>query len=220
MVTTGLFDEDIPLSEPSRTQTAQVNRCLRRFGVWGLRDRSFLTLSYGQRRLALVARAFVGPARVLLLDEVFNGLADKAKLQLRRALEARDAGREWVVTTHRPKELPANITHVAKIEGGRIVAAGPVAAMGHLLHAPVSSGDASVPHGDIAAVGSYSAAPVATTMSSPDMRGAPQPLVVIHNATLYRDYRRVIKGLDWTIESGTHWAVLGAMGQARARCSA
>src|SRR5690606_1144226 len=125
------------------------------------RDRSFLTLSYGQRRLALLARAFVGPARVLLLDEVFNGLADKAKLQLRRALEARDVSREWVVTTHRPKELPANITHVAKLAGGRIVAAGPVVERGHLLHAPVPSGDAPVPsggapaqHGNIAAVGS------------------------------------------------------------------
>src|SRR5690606_12256154 len=50
---------------------------------------------------------------------------------------------------------------------------------------------------------------VATTMASPRMRSTSQPLVVICNTTLYRDYRRVIKGLDWTIESGTHWAVLG-----------
>src|SRR5690606_23049932 len=78
VVTTGLFDEDIPLTEPTRAQRERVARMLRRFQLWALRDRSFLTLSYGQRRLALVARAFISPARVLLLDEVFNGLADKA----------------------------------------------------------------------------------------------------------------------------------------------
>src|SRR5690606_39505167 len=56
VVTTGLFDEDIPLTQPNYAQRERVARVLRRFGLWGLRQRRILSLSYGQRRLALVAR--------------------------------------------------------------------------------------------------------------------------------------------------------------------
>jgi molybdate transport system ATP-binding protein len=91
---------------------------LQRFGLTGLRRRHMLTLSYGQRRLALVARAFAGDARVLLLDEVFNGLDARARQKLRRALERPRGGHDWVLTSHRPKELPANVTNVARIEAG------------------------------------------------------------------------------------------------------
>ncbi|RPH51365.1 MAG: ATP-binding cassette domain-containing protein, partial [Lysobacterales bacterium] len=124
VVTTGLFDEDIPLTTPSRAQRERVARLLRRFGLWGLRSRRMLALSYGQRRLALVARAFASEAQVLLLDEVFNGLDARARDKLRRALERPRGGHEWVLASHRPKELPANVTHLARIEAGRIVEKG------------------------------------------------------------------------------------------------
>ena len=125
VVTTGLFDEDIPLTQPTRAQQQRVARVLQRFGLSGLRRRHMLTLSYGQRRLTLVARAFAGDARVLLLDEVFNGLDARAREKLRRALERPRGGHDWVLTSHRPKELPSNVTQVARIEGGRIVERGP-----------------------------------------------------------------------------------------------
>jgi molybdate transport system ATP-binding protein len=50
VVTTGLFDEDIALTRPKSAQRAKVDRMLKRFGLWGLRARKFLSLSYGQRR--------------------------------------------------------------------------------------------------------------------------------------------------------------------------
>lgn len=186
VVTTGLFDEDIPLTKPSRAQRQRVARVLQRFGVWGLRRRRMLTLSYGQRRLVLVARAFVGDARVLLLDEVFNGLDTRAKEKLRRALRRPRGGHEWILTSHRPKELPANVTGVARIESGRIVKGGHSsfrrwpprrAERGEMRNVPISSA-----------------------------------LVSISNADIYRDYRPVIRDLTWTLRSGEHWAVLGANG--------
>jgi molybdate transport system ATP-binding protein len=126
VVTTGVFDEDIPLNQPTSAQRERVARVLRRFGLWGLRQRRILSLSYGQRRLALVARLFAGPAAVLLLDEVFNGLDVRAKEKLKKALEQPRGGHDWVITSHRPKELPKNVTHVAYIQQGRIVSAGPI----------------------------------------------------------------------------------------------
>jgi molybdate transport system ATP-binding protein len=190
VVTTGLFDEDIPLTQPTRAQRQRVSRVLQRFGLTGLRRRHMLTLSYGQRRLTLVARAFAGDARVLLLDEVFNGLDARAREKLRRALERPRGGHDWVLTSHRLKELPANVTNVVRIEGGRIVGKGGHSSFLRPRAAPIPPGE------------------MRNVPSSPNSR----PLVTIANASLYRDYRLVIRDLNWTLRSGEHWAVLGANG--------
>ena len=51
-----------------------------------------------------------------------------------------------------------------------------------------------------------------------EMRNVPVsclPLVRISNATIYRDYRPVIRDLNWTLRAGEHWAVLGANGSGK-----
>ncbi|HEY4366880.1 MAG TPA: ATP-binding cassette domain-containing protein [Steroidobacteraceae bacterium] len=202
VVTTGLFDEDIPLTTPTRAQRDKVDRVLRRFSLWGLRNRHILNLSYGQRRLALVARAFSSKARVLLLDEVFNGLDKRARDKLKRALEQPRGGHDWIITSHRPAELPKNITHVARMAAGKIVEARDskrvfaAAAQVHVqklsgrkLREPLSRRTAKNPEGAC--------------------------LVQIRNATVYRDYRPVIRDLNWTLNRGEHWAVLGANGSGK-----
>lgn len=196
VVTTGVFDEDIPLTRPRRQHRERVDRILRRFGLWGLRARRILTLSYGQRRLVLVARAFASPARVLLLDEVFNGLDVRVKHKLKRALERPRGGHDWIISSHRPAELPANVTHVARISGGRIVAAGPAAQHVRTLSPTPKRSRAE------------SAVPIGRHRTN-------AWLVRIRRAHLYRDYRRVIPGLDWTLLRGEHWAVLGANGSGK-----
>jgi molybdate transport system ATP-binding protein len=200
VVTTGLFDEDIPLTQPSRAQRERVVRVLRRFSLWSLRRRRMLTLSYGQRRLALVARAFASDARVLLLDEVFNGLDVRAREKLRRALERPRGGHEWVLTSHRPKELPENVTHVARIEAGRVVEAGRFEGA---KHEERDSGH--IRKGVLLR-------PLSEPRPGPRV---PRPLVTIANATIYRDYRPVLRNLNWTLRSSEHWAVLGANGSGK-----
>jgi molybdate transport system ATP-binding protein len=244
VVTTGLFDEDIPLHQPTAAQRTRVARVLKRFGLWGLRQRRILSLSYGQRRLALVARLFAGPAAVLLLDEVFNGLDGRAKEKLKQALEQPRGGHDWVITSHRPKELPKNVTHVAHIKNGRIVSAGPIgheqavahddtAASNEKMHgaakrsakvrsaqadAGVSSGHARA--GRLSTARPRSAAAVklhdvTTAASKSRRRKSSAPLFVIRNAEIYRDYRPVIRKFDWTLGRGENWAILGANGSGK-----
>lgn len=223
VVTTGLFDEDIPLSQPTHAQRERVARVLRRFGLWGLRQRRILTLSYGQRRRALVARLFAGNAAVLLLDEVFNGLDVRAREKLKQALERPRGGHDWVITSHRPKELPKNVTHVAHIEHGRIVSAGPV---GHeqkvayskptraaTISEPARAGRLSTARPRQAAVVTARDATPATGKSRKQRNST--PLFVIRNADVYRDYRPVIRKLDWTLARGENWAILGANGSGK-----
>jgi molybdate transport system ATP-binding protein len=205
VVTTGLFDEDIPLSQPTHAQRERVARVLRRFGLWSLRQRRILSLSYGQRRLALVARLFAGNAAVLLLDEVFNGLDVRAKEKLKQALEQPRGGHDWVITSHRPKELPKNVTHVAHIEHGRIVSAGPI---GREQTATRGNGSTHGPR-QAASVKAHDGVGKSRRQKSA------APLFVIRNADIYRDYRPVIRKLDWTLARGEHWAILGANGSGK-----
>ncbi len=201
VVTTGLFDEDIPLTRPTRAQCARVARLLRRFGLWPLRRRRFLSLSYGQRRLVLVARAVAGEPQVLLLDEVFNGLDAQVRKLLRKALEQPGSrGPAWVLSSHRAEELPANITHMAHLRAGQIVASGPIAAIrARRIAVPVRI-KGKLPR----KAGTRPAARQETT-----------PLVQIRNANVYRDYRPVLKDLDWTLRPGEHWAITGRNGSGK-----
>ncbi|MBM0103215.1 ATP-binding cassette domain-containing protein [Steroidobacter sp. S1-65] len=253
VVTTGLFDEDIPLTKPTQAQRERVTRVLKRFGLWGLRQRRILTLSYGQRRLTLVARLFAGNAPVLLLDEVFNGLDVRAKEKLRKALEQPRGGHDWILTSHRPKELPKNVTHVAHLEHGRIVSAGPIGHEHAIAHTeqpspPRHLGKAVSQPRDVSEPGREKpglatrlreAAKAANRLRGISgqareklvarPRGAAnaqhqgdtpagaklKPLVVIRNADIYRDYRPVIRGLDWTLARGENWAILGANGSGK-----
>ena len=202
VVTTGLFDEDIPLTKPTRAQRDRVARMLRRFGLWGLRERRLLRLSYGQRRLALIARAFVSEAPVLLLDEVFNGLDTKTRARLQRALEAPQSKHAWVLTTHRPKELPRNVTHVARIEAGRIVFAGRTSDWEERSQKPKG---AKKKRDD--RVSKFEKRTRTATAGA--------WLIELRDVSLYRDYRPVIRDLNWTIRRGEHWAILGPNGSGK-----
>jgi molybdate transport system ATP-binding protein len=216
VVTTGLFDEDIPLTPTTHAQRERVARVLRRFGLWGLRQRRILALSYGQRRLALVARLFASKAPVLLLDEIFNGLDARAKEKLTQALEQPRGGHDWVLTSHRPKELPKNVTHLARIENGRIVAAGPIDRMRELPHArrrPLPRASKSRRPASAGETIAKTAVSDGTSRSR-KQRSTP-PLFAIRKADIYRDYRLVIRGLDWTLQRGENWAVLGANGSGK-----
>ncbi len=201
VVTTGVFDEDIPLTRPDRAQSARVTRLLKRFGLWHLRRRRFLTLSYGQRRLTLVARAYAGSPRVLLLDEVFNGLDESSRSRLRSALEQPGArGPAWVLSTHRAIDLPATVTHIAHVRAGRIVDQGPIGAATRRR-----SGARSLSQQK----------PGEWAASRRTSGSAALPLVAIRNADVYRDYRPVLKGLNWTLKAGEHWAVVGRNGSGK-----
>lgn len=202
VVTTGLFDEDIPLTKPTRNQRDRVARMLRRFGLWGLRERRLLRLSYGQRRLTLIARAFVSEAPVLLLDEVFNGLDTATRARLQRALEAPQMRHAWVLTTHRPKELPRNLTHAARIEAGGIVFAG-----------PVSTWDEHSQKRKVAKKTTHRFA--LSKLQKRTRTTSTGWLVELRDVNLYRDYRPIIRDLNWTICRGEHWAILGANGSGK-----
>lgn len=78
------------------------------FRIAHLKDRSFLTLSSGEQRLALLARAFVKDPDLIILDEPLHGLDVTNKRYAVRVIETFCArpGKTLIYVTHYPNELP------------------------------------------------------------------------------------------------------------------
>ena len=99
------------------------------FGVGDLATRMFGTLSTGERKRVLAARALMTDPEVLLLDEPAAGLDLGGRESLVRTLGrlAKDpATPVTVLVTHHVEEIPPGYTHVALLREGGVVAAGPI----------------------------------------------------------------------------------------------
>jgi ABC-type molybdenum transport system ATPase subunit/photorepair protein PhrA len=100
-----------------------AERALRRFGIYGLRERTLAEMSYGQARRVLFARAWAREPSLALLDEPFAGLDRATRADLAHKLNAwLDAGGSCVIATHHRDEWPAHTTHVLELDNGRAVA--------------------------------------------------------------------------------------------------
>lgn len=83
------------------------------FGIAHLRDRDFLTLSSGEQRLCLLARAFVKDPQLLILDEPLHGLDARNGALVKEVIDTfcHRPGKTLIIVSHYDEELPACITH-------------------------------------------------------------------------------------------------------------
>jgi molybdate transport system ATP-binding protein len=110
------------LRVPTRAELTQALATLRRLGVGRLAGRRWGELSFGEARLALLARALAPKPRLLLLDEPCDGLAPAARARFLRAVErAARGGIQVILAAHRAEDLPAWVNHVLRLHNGRMV---------------------------------------------------------------------------------------------------
>jgi len=77
--------------------------------------------SRGMRQRLALARTFINSPKILLLDEPFTSLDDRAIAMLSELLtEARQRGATIVLSTHQLREALAIASHVALVENGRL----------------------------------------------------------------------------------------------------
>lgn len=113
VVASGLKDTVGLYVRPTAEEKQLCRKWLRLFGIEHLADRSFITLSSGEQRQALVARAFVKNPDLLILDEPFHGLDDHNRQLVRALIMAycRQAEKTLVMVTHYENEFPECINH-------------------------------------------------------------------------------------------------------------
>ena len=112
IVASGFFDSIGLFRKCTEEQQSVALAWMKVFGIEGLKERSFLTLSSGEQRLALLARAFVKDPELIILDEPLHGLDISNKRKAARVIEQFCArkGKTLVYVTHYPHELPACVS--------------------------------------------------------------------------------------------------------------
>ena len=109
--------------------TARADQLLYDLRVDHLAERTFGTLSEGERKRVQIARALMTDPELLLLDEPAGGLdlaGREALVDTLSGLCLDPDSPATVLVTHHVEEIPEGITHALLLDGGRVVAAGPI----------------------------------------------------------------------------------------------
>jgi iron complex transport system ATP-binding protein len=107
----------------------RADELLAQLRIDGLANRTFGTLSEGERKRVQIARALMTDPELLLLDEPAAGLdlaGRETLVNTLAELAQDDYAPASILVTHHVEEIPSGITHAMLLKGGRIVAAGPL----------------------------------------------------------------------------------------------
>lgn len=128
VVAGGLFGT---LGLPARVEGADEARAQARdtmalLGVADLAERDIMTLSTGQARRVLIARALVHNPQTLVFDEPCTGLDPEGMYYVRASMRmlAR-AGKGIVLVTHYPEDIVPEIRRLVLLKNGEVFADGP-----------------------------------------------------------------------------------------------
>lgn len=190
LVLGGFSDAIYIAQQPTPEMFETAYSIVRLLGGVHLLKKPVTAMSQGQLRLMLVARALVRKPGILLLDEVTDGLDARARQALLDALERASELSTLVMTTHRPETLPLWIGRQILLERGK-------AADGPMLEAEEEP----------------QPAPVAPA-GLPDLSGIRgcSARISIKNTSVFIDRVQILHDINWVINPGENWAVLGGNG--------
>jgi iron complex transport system ATP-binding protein len=123
----GRWREDYESLDHHRAQ-----QLLREVGMAEHAERTFGTLSEGERKRVQIARALMADPELLLLDEPGAGLdlgGREDLVQILSILANFEDAPVIVMVSHHVEEIPPGFTHALLLREGRIVVAGPIGAV-------------------------------------------------------------------------------------------
>ncbi len=183
-----------------------------------LSRRSIPSLSTGEIRKILIARALMKSPRLLILDEPFEGLDEKAREVLAHSINQLMSGPMRVIlVAHRMEEIVPRITHVLLVKDGRVFRQGPKEEI-------LTSQNLSQLYGCELLLGknngSYSLSYGIEKDKILDLPqecqeilpGRGEALIEMKDTTVKYGGLVVLDRLNWSMKQGENWAVLGPNG--------
>jgi molybdate transport system ATP-binding protein len=179
------------------------------------------SLSTGEMRKTLIARALIKAPKLLILDEPFDGLDETAHRSLSRSIDHLMTGSVRVIlVVHRLEEIVVNISHVLFIKEGQLFMQGPKEYMltsenisqlyGCQLHLEGDNGEYSVSFGEDG-IRAMNAPPVAEAKYADE----PEVLIEMKDTTVQYEGMPVLDHLNWVMKRGENWAILGPNGSGK-----
>lgn len=109
----------------NQAQLDSARATLAELGIEALATTPLRSMSTGQQRRCILARALVHAPHTLILDEPTAGLDFAASFDyLQRIRELSEAGRNIIVVTHHFNEIPPEINRVILLQNGQVAADG------------------------------------------------------------------------------------------------
>jgi molybdate transport system ATP-binding protein len=165
------------------------------------------SLSNGEMRKLLLARALLKRPRLLIIDDAFTGLDAHSRTHLKTALDRLMSSKRLRILLINPRydEIPRGITHIIHVDGLQIRAQGPRQFMmrkppvRRLLYAD-SNGNA-----DRKQFRSIESKPTDSA----------DELVKMEDVNIRYDGRTILAGINWIVRRGDSWALVGANGSGK-----
>jgi len=164
------------------------------------------TLSNGEIRKLLIARALLPSPKILILDEPFAGLDAGSRKSLAASItELMEKGTQVILVTHRIEEIIPGISHLLVIRNGKVAHAGRRSeVMTPARMKSLSGGGRPLPE---------------SPLPTPDICTATEtltgPLVEMKNIHVAFGDLVVLQDLNWIVQRGEHWAVVGPNGSGK-----
>jgi molybdate transport system ATP-binding protein len=206
---------------PTPSDEKRFSQVVDQLGIRPLLQRSIPSLSTGEMRKTLIARALIKSPKLLILDEPFDGLDGSSRAGLAVSINHLMTGpMRIILVVHRLEEIVPNITHVLLIKNGQLFMQGPKEEIinsenisklyGFNLQMEKTKQGYRVVYGveksvKIEATAAYRGSP----------RDVPEIVVEMKDTTVkYKDIV-VLDKLNWTMRRGENWAILGPNGSGK-----
>ena len=126
VVLSGKYNSIGIYQEITQQDREEANKIIDDFKLTQLKTNKFSTLSQGEQRKTLLARAFRNKPELLILDEPCSGLDIRAREIFLKSLEEnfKNKNMPFIYVTHQIEEIISSVTHVAILDKGEIVAQG------------------------------------------------------------------------------------------------
>ena len=159
------------------------------FHLAELLDLKLLKLSNGQQRRLRIAKGLLKRPALLLLDDPFSGLDTATREELNVHLSRLAQGGLTIVLTCRANAVPEWASHSLEL-GGK----------------PVGRGRVFETRRD---------APLTTAGLADSTRPMPEPILEMQRVTVRHGGRVILQDVNWRVNRGERWAVLGPNGSGK-----
>ncbi len=190
-----------------------------------LLKKNIISLSTGEMRKTLIARALIKAPKLLILDEPFDGLDETSRRSLAESINHLMTGSARVIlVVHRLEEIVSSITHVLFIKEGQLFMQGPKEYLltsenisqlyGCSLELEQDNGKYLVSFGKEGDK-PKATAPMAVAGDPAVSDILPDVLIEMRDTTVQYHGLLALNRLNWVMRRGENWAILGPNGSGK-----